>query len=85
MKGFSEAMLRAESLLRHLRQLSGLALTLDLCTSNGCPIITYKNKYNFLLVILMATKIAKVNKLSQVKETILVNAGHFFSGPPEPH
>lgn len=44
-----------------------------------------ENKYNFLLVLLMATKVAKVNKRSRVKDTILVNAGRFFPGPSEPH
>lgn len=78
LKGFSEAVLGVESLLRDLGQLLGLVLALDLCTSNGRLTITYKNKYNFSPVLLMATKIAKVNKLSQGKETIPVDAGRFL-------
>lgn len=78
LKGFSEAVLRVEALLRDLGQLLGLVLALDLCTSNGRLTITYKNKYNFSPVLLMATKIAKVNKLSQGKETIPVDAGRFL-------
>lgn len=77
-------MLRAESLRRHLGQLSGLALALDLRTSHGRPTITYKNKYNFLPVLLMATKVAKVNKLSQVKETVPVDADRFPLAHPGP-
>lgn len=72
-------MLRAESLPRRLGHPSGWALAPDLCTSNGRPTITSKKyKYIFLPVLLMATKIAKVSKLSQVKETIPADVDRFL-------
>jgi len=66
--------LGAESLRRRLGQRWALALAPDLCTSNGRPTLTYENKYGFLPVLLMATKIAKVSKLWQAPETVPVRA-----------
>lgn len=56
----------------------------DLCTSNGCPTVASKSKYNFSPLLLMATKIAKVNKLSGVSEAVPVDAHRFLPACPCP-
>lgn len=56
----------------------------DLCTSNGRPTTASKSKYNFSPLLLMATKIAKVNKLSGVSEAVPVDAHRFLPARPCP-